>query len=155
MKTYLCHYINQKQNNWVQLLLTAQYVYNNARNKITKITSFFANYKYHSKMWRQSQTYLIRNQQIIIDVIKLKWLHEDLNKQLQAQHRKLIIIKSYKIKEKMYLQINNIKIKQKSKKLNYKSIKLFTILKNIKDLSYKLNLSTKIKIHSVFYAFMF
>ena len=59
------------------------------------------------------------------------------------------------MKKKMYLQTDNIKTKWKSKKLNHKSIESFTILKNIKNLSYKLNLSAKIKIHSVFHAFMF
>ena len=152
---YLHHYVNQKQNNWIQLLSMAQYAYNNTRNEITEITSFFINYKYHSKMWRQSQTHLIKSQWVMIDVIKLKQLHENLNKWLQTQCRKSIMIKSYKMKKKVYLQTNNIKIKQKSKKLNHKSIESFTILRNIKNLSYKLKLSMKIKIHSVFHAFMF
>ena len=64
------------------------------------------------------------------------------------------MIKLFEMKEKMYLQTNNIKTKQKSKKLNHKNIESFRILKNIKNLSYELKLSTKIKIHSVFYAFM-
>ena len=129
-------------------------MYNNTRNKITKITSFFANYKYHLKIWRQLQTHSIKNQQIIINVMKLKWLHKDLNKWLQTQCRKSIMIKLYKIEKKIYLQTNNIKIKQKSKKLNHKNIESFMILKNMKNLSYKLKLSIKIKIHSVFHAFM-
>ena len=154
VKIYLHHYVNQKQNNWIQLLLMTQYVYNNARNKITEIMLFFINYEYHLKIWRQSQTYLIKNQQIMIDITKLKQLYEDLNKWLQIQWEKSIMMKSYKMKKKMYLQTNNIKIKQKSKKLNHKNIESFMILKNIKDLSYKLNLSAKIKIHLIFHAFM-
>ena len=58
------------------------------------------------------------------------------------------------MKTKVYLQADNIKTKWKSKKLNHKSIESFTILKNIKDLSYKLKLSAKMKIHFVFYVFM-
>ena len=132
-----------------------QYVYNNAKNEIIRITSFFVNYEYHSEIWRQSQTHLIKSQWVMIDVTKLKWLHKNLNKWLQTQHRKLIMMKSYKMKKKMYLWINNIKTKQKNKKLNHRSIESFMILKNIKNLSYKLKLSMKIKIHSVFHAFMF
>ena len=119
-----------------------------------RITSFFVNYKYHSEIWRQSQKHLIRSQQIMIDVINLKWLHEDLNKQLQTQQRKLIMIKSYKMKKKIYLQTDNIKTKWKSKKLNHKSIESFTILRNIKNINYELKLSAKIKIHFVFHAFI-
>ena len=55
----------------------------------------------------------------------------------------------------MYLWTDNIKIKWKSKKLNHRSIESFMILKNVKNLSYKLNLSAKIKIHFVFYVFIF
>ena len=64
------------------------------------------------------------------------------------------MMKSYKMKKKMYLQTNNIRTKQKNKKLNHKNIESFTILKNIKNLSYKLKLLTKMKIYSVFHAFM-
>ena len=45
-------------------------------------------------------------------------------------------------------------MKWRSKKLDHKSIESFIILKNIKNLSYELKLSTKMKIHSVFHAFM-
>ena len=155
VKIYLHYYVNQKQNNWIQLLLTAQYVYNNARNKITEITSFFVNYRYHSEIRKQSQKHSTRSQQVMIDVIELKQLHKNLNKWLQTQCRKLIMIKSFEMKEKVYLWTNNIKTKQKSKKLNHKNIKSFRIQRNIKSLSYKLKLSTKMKIHSVFHAFMF
>ena len=31
----------------------AQFVYNNARNKITEMTSFYVNYEYNSEMWRE------------------------------------------------------------------------------------------------------
>ena len=54
----------------------------------------------------------------------------------------------------MYLQTDNIKTKQKSKKLNHKNIESFRILKNIKSLSYELKLSMKMKIHFIFHVFM-
>ena len=129
-------------------------MYNNTRNEIMKITSFFANYRHHLKIERQSQTYSIKSQWVMIDVTKLKQLHKNLNRWLQTQCKRSIMIKLFEMKEKVYLQINNIKTKQKNKKLNHKNIESFKILRNIKDLSYKLKLSMKIKIHSVFYAFM-
>jgi len=45
-------------------------------------------------------------------------------------------------------------MKQRSKKLNNKSIELFEVKRNIKRLSYKLDLLKKMQIHSVFHAFM-
>jgi len=50
--------------------------------------------------------------------------------------------------------MNNIQTKTKSKKLSNKSIESFKIVKDIKKLSYKLDLFKKIQIHSVFYTFM-
>jgi len=58
------------------------------------------------------------------------------------------------IEERVYLRTNNIHVKQRSKKLNNKSIKLFKIKRNIKRLSYELDLLKKMQIHSVFHVFM-
>ena len=64
------------------------------------------------------------------------------------------MVTSYRIGEKIYLQTDNIKIKWASKKLDHWSIELFMIKRNIKNLSYELDLSVDMRIHSVFYAFM-
>jgi len=45
-------------------------------------------------------------------------------------------------------------MKMKSKKLENKSIESFRIVRNIKKLSYELDLFREMQIHSVFYAFM-
>ena len=58
------------------------------------------------------------------------------------------------IEERVYLRTDNIHVKQRSKKLNNKSIKLFKIKRNIKRLSYELDLLKEMQIHSVFHAFM-
>jgi len=58
------------------------------------------------------------------------------------------------IEERVYLRTNNIHVKQRSKKLNNKSIEPFKIKRNIKGLSYKLDLLKKMRIHLIFHAFM-
>jgi hypothetical protein len=58
------------------------------------------------------------------------------------------------VEERVYLRTDNIHVKQRSKKLNNKSIKPFKIKRNIKGLSYKLDLLKKMQIHLVFHAFM-
>jgi len=73
---------------------------------------------------------------------------------IQQQSRQTTEIKPFKIEERVYLRTNNIHVKQRSKKLNNKSIKPFEIKRNIKELSYKLNLLKEMQIHSVFHAFM-
>jgi len=81
-------------------------------------------------------------------------LHKDLTNRIQQQKRQTTKIKPFMIEEKVYLRTDNIHIKQRSKKLNNKSIKLFKVKRNIKKLSYKLDLLKEMQIHSVFYVFM-
>ena len=64
------------------------------------------------------------------------------------------MVTPYRIGEKIYLWTDNIKIKWVSKKLDHWSIEPFMIKRNIKDLSYELDLSVNMRIHSVFHAFM-
>ena len=154
VETYLQHYVSKTQENWVQLLSTAQFVYNNTRNEIMKTTSFYMNYEYNLKVWREWQDTSTKSQQARIDVSELKKLHQDLVQMLQTQSGRITMVISYKIGERVYLWTDNIKIKWVSKKLDHWSIESFMIKRNIKDLSYELDLSVNIRIHSVFHAFM-
>ena len=57
-----------------------------------------------------------------------------------------------KKRDKVYLLQKNIKITRSSEKLNHIKIKSFKIVRNIKNISFKLNLLKEIKRkHSVFY----
>jgi len=59
-----------------------------------------------------------------------------------------------KRKNKVYLLRRNIKTKKSSNKLNHMKLELFEILEEKKLINYKLNLSTSMKIHSVFHIFL-
>jgi len=90
-------------------------------------------------------------------------LHEKINREIQFITKKIKIyynktrFKNITLRKgnKVYLFIRNIAIKKLSKKLNYKKIKSFKIKKNIKGISFKLDLLKTIKIYSVFYALFF
>ena len=58
MKQYLKCYVNYQQNNWIELLLAAQFAYNNSTQTFTEISSFQAEYD--------------RNMQINDEIIKSK-----------------------------------------------------------------------------------
>ncbi len=73
---------------------------------------------------------------------------------IQQQTEWTTKVKSFEIEERVYLRANNIHVKWRSKKLNNKSIKLFEIKWNFKKISYELDLSKKMWIHSVFHTFM-
>jgi len=81
-------------------------------------------------------------------------LHKDLANRIQQQSEQTTEVKSFAIEERVYLRTDNIHVKQQSKKLNNKSIKLFEVKRNIKELSYELDLLKEMRIHSVFHAFM-
>jgi len=81
-------------------------------------------------------------------------LHKNLTNRIQQQSEQTIKVKPFKIEERVYLRTDNIHVKQRSKKLNNKSIESFEIKRNIKELSYELDLLKKMQIHSVFHAFM-
>ncbi len=61
---------------------------------------------------------------------------------------------TFKKKDKVYLLRRNIKMKKSSNKLNYMKLELFEILGEKKLINYELNLSTSMKIHSVFHIFL-
>jgi len=154
VETYLRHYVNRNQDNWVQLLSTAQFVYNNTQNEITEETPFQANYEYNSKVWQEPQAHRSQSQKAILDIAEIKKLHRDLANRIQQQTEQTTEVKPFVVEEKVYLRTDNIHMKWQSKKLNNKSIKLFEVKRNIKGLSYKLDLPKEMQIHSVFHAFM-
>ena len=91
---------------------------------------------------------------MILDIAEIKKLHKDLANRIQQQTEQTTKVKPFVVEERVYLRMNNIHVKQRSKKLNNKSIKPFKIKRNIKELSYELDLFKKMQIHSVFHAFM-
>ncbi len=131
-----------------------QFAYNNTQNKTTEETPFWANYEYNLKIWWELQAHRSQNQKAILNIAEIKKLHKDLTNRIQQQSRQTTEVKPFKIEERVYLRTNNIHVKWRSKKLNNKSIKPFEIKRNIKELSYELDLLKEMRIHSVFHAFM-
>ena len=54
----------------------------------------------------------------------------------------------------VYLAIKNIIIKRFSKKLNYKYLKLYKVIKRISENNYQLDLPPKVRIYLIFYIFL-
>jgi len=52
IELYLRYYINYKQDNWVELLLLAQFIYNSAESETIGVTPFFANYSYTPEVYK-------------------------------------------------------------------------------------------------------
>jgi len=89
-----------------------------------------------------------------LNIAEIKKLHKDLTSRIQQQTEQTTEIKPFVVEERVYLRTDNIHVKQRSKKLNNKSIEPFKIKRNIKRLSYELDLLKEMQIHSVFHVFM-
>jgi len=76
-------------------------------------------------------------------------------RRLEKQKEKEMKFELFYVEKRVYLWTDNIQTKRKSKKLNNRSIESFKIVRNIKKISYKLDLFKKIWIHLVFHTFMF
>ncbi len=61
---------------------------------------------------------------------------------------------TFKKKNKAYLLRWNIKMQRSSNKLNHMKLESFEILEEKRSINYKLNLSTFMKIHSIFHIFL-
>ncbi len=79
----------------------------------------------------------------MLDIAEIKKLHKNLTNRIQQQKRQTTEVKPFMIKKRVYLRTDNIHVKRRSKKLNNKSIKPFKIKRNIKRLSYELDLLKK------------
>jgi len=154
VEMYLRHYVNRNQDNWVQLLSMTQFAYNNTQNETMEETPFWVNYEYNPKVWQEPRAHESRSQKAILNIAEIKKLHKDLTNRSQQQTEQTTEVKPFEVKERVYLRTNNIHVKQKSKKLNNKSIEPFKIKRNIKEISYELDLLKEMWIHSVFHAFM-
>jgi len=84
-----------------------------------------------------------QSQKAILNIAEIKKLHRDLTNRIQQQTEQTTEVKPFVIEERVYLRTDNIHVKQRSKKLNNKSIEPFKIKRNIKKLSYKLDLLKK------------
>ena len=112
------------------------------------------NYEYNSEVWQEPRAHGSQSQKAILNITKIKKLHRDLINRIQQQSEQTTEVKPFVIEERVYLRTNNIHVKQQSKKLNNKSIKPFKVKRNIKELSYELDLLKKMRIHPVFHTFM-
>ena len=52
MEVYLRYYVNYQQNDQVDILLIVQFVYNSIVTETTKISLFYANYRYEPEVYR-------------------------------------------------------------------------------------------------------
>ena len=137
-----------------------QLVYNTSVNQITGKTSFFINYEYNINLFQESKKAIVLIEQVNITVTEMQKLHKELKKNIEfLSHRSVFYHNQHrseesmlKKKNKVYLLQKNIETTRSSSKLNYVKIRSFKIIRNIKEVSFELELSKDMQQkHSVFH----
>ncbi len=134
-----------------------EFFYNNSVHIATSITSFFAVTERHSRMKFNVKSHSKKSESITNYVTRMKRLHENLryrftetNVNYVTQHDKKHSVKMYLIDQLMWLNVKNIQIKKFFKKLEVRKYESYRILKRLSRQVYRLKLSSKMRIHSIF-----
>jgi hypothetical protein len=159
LEQYLRSYVNEQQDNWVELLPLAQFAYNSARSESTQTTPFFANYGYEPEAYRQPRKDDTKAEQATLLVEKLQGLHTHLatdiefNNQRSAAYanKKRSMEPPLKRGDKVYLLRKHIKTKRPSTKLDFKKLGPFEIIEKVGPVNYKLRLPQNSRLHPVFH----
>ena len=158
IEQYLRIYCNYQQDNWSNLLSLAEFSYNNAHQSTIECSPFYANYGYHPQF-----TVDIRQASLSTPAAKslaesLQSLHEQLTENIKsaqdhqaryydAKHKRM----EFSVGDKVWLISTNIHTQRPSKKLDWKRLGPFPILKRIGTQAYRLDLPSSMQIHPVFH----
>ena len=121
---------------------------------------FFMNHEYNANLFQESKKAMILMKQVNITVTEMQMLHKELKQDIKfLLHRSTFYHNKHRFREPMlkkrnrvYLLQKNIETTRSSNKLNHVKIRLFKIIRNIKEVSFKLELSKEMQQkHSVFH----
>ena len=162
LECYLCYYINYQQDNWVKLILSAEYVYNSSINSATEKTSFKIYYHFQSAihMWVKEET--IKSSEISAakeavvetndEVCEGKDLWEKVQKSMSTFYDWKWKKQEYKVGDLVLLSSQNICMWRACKKLANHFLRPFKIEKMINLNVYKLELLKQYsRIHPTFH----
>lgn len=158
LEQYLRAYVNYHQDDWSSLLTTAEFAYNNAVNKSTGLSPFYAYTGFHPRLtpkeWSTSTVPAAEER-----ITALKEIQEELQasmtlanervKHFHDQHR--LETPQFQPGQKVWLRADNVKTTRPTKKLDDRLLGPFEVEQRLSDLAYKLKLPSSMKVHPVFY----
>jgi hypothetical protein len=135
LEQYLCMYCSYQQDDWVNFLPLAEFMYNNALNAMTGVSPFFANKGYHPDLSVLPELDLISPQAQDF-VTNLEELHVELRRQVtEAQLRyqgpadaRQITPPDFKVGDKVFMSTKTFRTTRPSPKLAKKYLGLFEII---------------------------
>jgi transposase InsO family protein len=158
LEQYLRHYVNQKQNNWVQLLPMAQLALNDKISETTGLTPFFANYGRHPELFRAPRPNPSA-EKALIEASQLKETQETIAENIEEKNEKTRKQQDRKRKkgpqlkkgDKVYLKTKNLRTKKASKKLDHVKVGPFLVKEVKGPNTIELELPKDTRIHPVFH----
>ena len=159
LEQYLRHYINFKQNNWIDLLPLAQFAYNNYQYSTTRISPFYANNGKHSNWDPNNNITTSTSEAATTKTNKIVKLPEELSRRVnqggkdtaKQVNKKKLKGSTFERGDKVSLLTKNLKFKQPSSKLDHVRIGPFEVEKQISKVNYRLKLPAKAQIHPNFH----
>ena len=126
------------------------------------MSSFFANYGFKPEIFKKSRKFAEITQKTTIQIEQLQLLHKELQKNIQFLVKRSVLYvnkkrnrnSTLKEEDKVCLLKRNIKTKKLNNKLNHIKLGPFKILETKKSVNFKLNLSTFMRIYSIFHIFL-
>ena len=158
LEQYLRCTINYQQDNWTDLLPTAEFAYNNATHTSTKMSPFYANYGYHPRFEFKPSMHAevpaaddhVAKMQDITQMLTTELeLAQGIYQFYADQHQ--VDAPLFEPGDKVWLLRRNITTRRPSNKLDYKRLGPFTIADQINPVAFRLNLPPSMKVHDVFH----
>ena len=149
IEQYLRHYVNFKQNNWVEWLPMAKFAFNSTEGSTTGVTPFYANKGYNPTAYGEPIEDDINNPDARERAKQIKEIQSQLSKdakwfgeRMARYYNKHRIEDDPNLKEgdKVYLLSRNLKTTRPTKKLDHVKQGPFEIEKKYGRLTYKLKL---------------
>ncbi len=158
LEQYLRCYVNYEQENWVSLLPTAQFAFNNAPGP-TGVSPFYANFGKHPEIARDPRQLKPVAEKAQVSVEHIRTMHQLLAEDLKEIRKTSMKSTNKKRSEgpalekggMVYLLRRNIKTKRPSDKLDHTKLGPFKIRDKLGPVTYRLELPKKMRIHPVFH----
>lgn len=158
LQQYLRCFTSYQQDDWFSLLPLAEFTFNNSVSASTGFTPFYANSGRHPRFEILSPTEtrvpaieeLLRELKRVHDQLSANLLKAQLDQKKHADTRRKGR-PALQPGDLVWLNARNIRTSRPSKKLDYKRLGPFEIIRSINDVAYELRLPPSMHIHPTFH----
>ena len=132
----MCYYCSDQQDDWLDLLLITEFVYNNEMQLFIECNSFYTLCEYHSEInffikndeYEKEISAMTERVKHLYDIHKAlaEWWQNVVDSQVKYYNKKHTS-QIYKMRDLVMLLIKNLWLKRSSQKLSHKFIRLFRV----------------------------